>query len=707
MQTITVSTFYSTGLHNDFSSISTVEIEDKPFASGGFGDVYFCSSINGKALKIPQVVKVFKNVTSGNAEKSYKTIKRLQERLKVRNQDLVNQNKPPISSMPAFKAIPQFSYEGTLNGKAVFGYSASRLDTMGFIPFEKVLEDKAIARQFRDLNLETKLLFCYHLAYGFEILKSINYIHADINPQNFFINLSDGELAIIDFDSGAVMDDPNHKPDTFGKVAEADWLAPEISEQLANQTKTVPTIKVNLHTDTWSVAVGIHYLIFLQHPYFFLKDLGKDTIKKYLKSNKWCEIKKGDANFNANLNFSNYQKYVDLLENKVPKEITRAFKSTFNDGCFKPQDRVSYDQWTIALKQSQTPPIIDSFNANKRVLVEGQEVTLSWSVRNVNRILINGSIDVTGKSEYTIRPTKTTSYFIQASNRFGHSKSNNEEVKVLPMPKIVSFKANKKILAEGQEVILSWTVRNVDRILLNGSIDVTGQNEHKIYPTNTVSYFIQVFNNAGNRSSNREEVKVFPMPKIDNFKASRNVLIEGQDFVLSWSVNHVDRILLNGEIDITGKNEYTIQPTKTDFYFIQVFNRVGDSISEKIEIEVIPMPQVVIAFPAPNFTISFNRQAVGTQLPDLNFMFPLEVSKLSRVDESLFRPMPDLSFMFPLEVSKLSKVDKRLLEPINGFEVERTLKKRILKILKNIFFFVSIIAISVVLGYYFALTSNH
>lgn len=551
MQTITVSTFYSTGLHSDFSSISTIEIEDKPFASGGFGDVYFCSSINGKALKIPQVVKVFKNVTSGNAEKSYETIKRLQERLKGKNQDLVNQNKPPISNTPAFKAIPQFSYEGTLNGGKVFGYSASRLDTMGFIPFEKVLEDKAITQQFRALNFETKLLFCSHLAYGFEILKSINYIHADINPQNFFINLSNGELAIIDFDSGAVMDNSKHKPDTFGKMAEADWLAPEISEQLANQTKTVPTIKVNLHTDTWSVAVGIHYLIFLQHPYFFLKDLGRDTLKKYLKSNKWCEIKKGDANFNANLNYSNYQKYVDLLENKVPKDIVRAFKATFNNGCLTPQDRASYDQWTIVLEQSQIPPIIDSFNTNKRVLVEGQEVTLSWSVRNANSILIDGSIDVTGKNEYTIQPTKTASYFIQASNIF------------------------------------------------------------------------------------------------------------------------------------------------------------GNSISKKIEIEVIPMPQVVIAFPAPNFTISFNRQAIGTQLPDLNFMFPLEVSKLSRVDESLLRPMPDLDFMVPLEVSKLSKVNKRLLEPINGFEIERTLKERILKILKNVFFFVSIIAISVVLGYYLALVANY
>jgi len=524
MQTITISTFYSTGLYSDFASISSIEIEDKPFASGGFGEVYFCSTINGKTIKIPQVVKVFKNVTSGNAEKSYETIKKLQERIKDKNQDLAKHNKPLISNTPAFKAIPQFSYEGLLNGKKVFGYSANRLDTMGFIPFEKVLEEKTVTQQYRALQFETKLLFCYHLAYGFEILKGINYIHADINPQNFFINLSNGELAIIDFDSGAVTDNPNDKPDTFGKIAEADWLAPEISEQLANQTKTIPTIKVNLHTDTWSVAVGIHHLIFLQHPYFFLKDLGKDTIKKYLKGNDWYKIKPNDSNFNPQLDYSNYQKYVNLLEKNIPKEITRAFKATFNNGCFNPQNRVSYDQWTIALKQSQTPPFIDSFKPNRKVLVEGQEVTFKWSIRNANRISINGNIDVTGATEYTIKPTKTASYFIQA------------------------------------------------------------------------------------------------------------------------------------------------------------FNIFGDDISKKEEVEVIPMPKIEIAFPAPNILISFNRRAVGTQLPDFNLMFPMETEKFTKVDE-------------------------RLLRSVNGFEVERTLRRRILKLLKNTFFVLSI-TISVVFYYYIGLTSN-
>lgn len=526
MQTITVNKFYSTELHTHFLSISSIEIDEKPFASGGFGDVYFCNTINGKSIPNPQVVKIFKNVTSVSAEKSYQTIKKLQERIKDKNQDLAIQNKPLISNTPAFKAIPQFSYEGTLNGKKVLGYSANRLDVLGFVPFEKVLEEKSITQQYRVLGFETKLLFCYHLAYGFEILKSVNYIHADINPQNFFINMSNGELAIIDFDSGAVMDNPKDKPDTFGKIAEADWLAPEIAEQLANQSSTIPTIKVNLHTDTWSVAIGIHYLIFLQHPYFFLKDLGRDTIKKYLKSNEWYEIKKSNSLFNPKLNASNYSKYVTLLANVIPKEIVRAFRATFNKGYFNPQNRVSYDQWTIVLKQSQSPPIIDNFEPNKKMIMEGQEATLKWSVKNVNRIVLNGTTDVTNQSEYTF------------------------------------------------------------------------------------------------------------------------------------------------------------QPKKTDTYYIQAFNVFGDCCSEKKEIEVISMPKIEIVFPTLNFNISFNQNEIGTQLPDFNLLFPIETEKFTKVDEKLFQPS-------------------------NGFEVERTLRKRILKALKTAFFIVSIVTISIVLGFYFGLTSNH
>jgi hypothetical protein len=84
MQTITVNSFFSTEILSEFTSISTIEIEDKPFNSGGFGEVYFCNSINGKTIKNGQVVKVFKNVVSGNAEKSHTTIKKLQEKIKFK-----------------------------------------------------------------------------------------------------------------------------------------------------------------------------------------------------------------------------------------------------------------------------------------------------------------------------------------------------------------------------------------------------------------------------------------------------------------------------------------------------------------------------------------------------------------------------------------------------------------------------------------------
>jgi serine/threonine protein kinase len=367
------------------------------------------------------------------------------------------------------------------------------------------------------------LLFCFHLAYSFEILRSINYIHADINPQNFFINLSNGELAVIDFDSGAITDNPKDKPDTFGKIAEADWLAPEILEQLANQTTQIPTIKVNLHTDTWSVAVGIHYLIFLQHPFFFLKDLGTETVTNYLKNNQWYEINAIDPNFNTNLDYAFYTKYKTLLENNVPKAITERWKSTFTKGYSNPVLRATYDQWTIDLKVSQQPPIIDKFKVNKKAIIEGQEIDFFWTIRNVNRVTLNGK-------------------------------------------------------------------------------------------------------------------------------------------------------------DVTNQNTLKIQPLKSGIYVLEATNLFGSVLSEKIEVDVIPMPKIELSFPTPNFSISFNRQSIQTKLPNINVMFPLDTNKLSKFDESL-------------------------LTQTNGFEVEHTLRKRILKALSKVFLIISIITISLVMGFYFGTIS--
>jgi hypothetical protein len=65
MKKIQINSGLSSGLRSEFSLINTIEIEDKPFAVGGFGEVYHCISINGISPLTKQVIKLFIDNSKG------------------------------------------------------------------------------------------------------------------------------------------------------------------------------------------------------------------------------------------------------------------------------------------------------------------------------------------------------------------------------------------------------------------------------------------------------------------------------------------------------------------------------------------------------------------------------------------------------------------------------------------------------------------
>src|SRR5229473_5977009 len=99
------------------------------------------------------------------------------------------------------------------------------------------------------------------------ILYSLTIVHADINGQNLMIDMGGRQLAIIDLDGGAVAK-TGTAPVVIGKC-EPGWLAPEIMSQLAKTIKQ-QKIEVNIKADLWSIACGIHHLLFGLSPFFFI-----------------------------------------------------------------------------------------------------------------------------------------------------------------------------------------------------------------------------------------------------------------------------------------------------------------------------------------------------------------------------------------------------------------------------------------------------
>lgn len=344
MKTVTINTITTTGLDPDFAHIVSFDIDDQPFAEGGFGRIYHCRSINSNKFKNPQVIKIFKD-NRGSAAHSYKTIRGLQDGIIRKKAELDELNVDFLTYYPAFFGAPQFVFEGELDGVTVQGYSANNLKAYGYSCFTDVVEDEGTTNKYDNISLNNRYAKAYHMMRAFTLLNEIRYIHADFKSDNFFVSLKDdGKCALIDFDSGAIINELEDETFTVGTPSQ-DMLAPEIRRQLNESGHAM----VNLLTDTWSVAVACHYLLTLYHPFTFLNEISDNSISKYNDRFVWPEIEDGFSYFDAEEN----QEIADYLKDfcdMLPTGIQECFRHTFTKGYFNPHYRTSYDQWCIKLK---------------------------------------------------------------------------------------------------------------------------------------------------------------------------------------------------------------------------------------------------------------------------------------------------------------------------------------------------------------------
>ncbi len=344
MQNIQITYGKSTGLYNWFEGISNISIPDEAFAGGGFGDIYHCLEINNNDyLPIAQVVKIFKTGDTDKVQHSWNTISKLQEIIITEADKWDKVGKFFLDVYPALIAIPQFIFEGTLNGENIKGYISTNLSSIGFKSFDKLKEDEDDLNEYINREIEDKYTICYHFSRAFNLLMKNKFIHADITADNIFVSQQDPVCAIIDFDSGVVVQRYEDEPSTWGK--KGDWTAPEI---IIEQARDASKIKVNGFTDMWSVAVAINNLLFAMPMYYFY-EISENTLTHYSrKKYKWPEMDTYDKIFNEdNLDAYNFfLESVGYSDDKVIKEL----RYTFTEGIFTPTLRTTYYKWEMVFK---------------------------------------------------------------------------------------------------------------------------------------------------------------------------------------------------------------------------------------------------------------------------------------------------------------------------------------------------------------------
>lgn len=438
MKKIQINSGLSSGLRSEFFLINTIEIEDKPFAVGGFGEVYHCISINGTSPLTKQVIKLFIDNSKGSAEHNFKTTQRLQKKVDKENQKLLSQQgKSLFELFPAFKGLPQFSFHGNLNGKTVIGFSSDNLVSLGFTDFEHFLQDANLLTKYQNFPIERKMLIAFQLVSAFKVLEEFHFIHADLKPGALFINLNSAEIAVIDYDSGVITENVNDEPLTWG--AANDWVAPEIWEQQST-IQSGDKIKVDIYSDRWSVAIGVHYLMSTFHPLFYLTELSPRIAKQYFTpQNQWPFINK-TAPYFQKANEVIYDQYLPWVNLVIPKVVKDKLSHTINFGYKNPVARTSYSDWKFALQAIQEPPKIKVFKCDKSAVINSMEVELTWEVENAHSITIdNGIGQIPNSGSLRIKPQTDARYKISAIGYFGQA-ADEIEIRVFPTPVLESLK---------------------------------------------------------------------------------------------------------------------------------------------------------------------------------------------------------------------------------------------------------------------------
>lgn len=353
MKKIVIEYARSTGFDPFFETIgkgSIITIQDDPFAGGGFGDVYHAISFGGTGFPLKQVVKIFKDDRNDHG---WQTISELQEAIIKEREEEENLGEVFLARHPSFIGFPQLIFKGVLGKRKVMGHVTVNLISIGCTSLDKILplgyDGKNDRKKYLSCKSLDRAVLAYQLADCFSVLHKIHYIHADITPDNIMVNLSGPLCALIDYDSGVVVKNPEDNPITYGKAG-GDWTPPELQFEILKNG--FGKISINHHMDLWSIAAAIHNLIF-GFPHLFLANLTRPAYDEYVKKYPdWPDIDVNDPLINPQSRES-YLFYRNRVINGIGlrKQTLDAFRLTFTKGIFESSYRTGVEDWVRLLKK--------------------------------------------------------------------------------------------------------------------------------------------------------------------------------------------------------------------------------------------------------------------------------------------------------------------------------------------------------------------
>lgn len=201
------------------------------------------------------------------------------------------------------------------------------------------------------------------------------------------------------------------------------------------------------------------------------------------------------------------------------------------------------------------------------------------------------------------------------------------------LPDIIQFEVDRTLLIDSTPAIVTWTVSNATKVLLNNEIvEPTGTKE--FHSNDLLEVILIAENELGQTTPMKLTIDIDRTPPIiHSFSISEQFAIKGAPIKLSWNVEGATTLIIdNGVGSVTGLTEKITSLGSNGVYRLTAKNYFGiESISETavtifptplIENIFIPRPELhtqAIADNQPTFNISleFNSNRIT---PSVNFV---------------------------------------------------------------------------------------
>lgn len=262
-------------------------------------------------------------------------------------------------------------------------------------------------------------------------------------------------------------------------------------------------------------------------------------------------------------------------------------------------------------------PLMIQFSASKIVVLEGDEIELSWRVKNAFKVYLleneqevnclkNNDFDSISEKVVPLRGkarkkmTKSTLFTlfpipIQNCENQTENAYRAIDIDVYPRPQIIDFKSNKSDVTHGEIVTLSWNIKNgMKAYIWSGGICNTVKNkaEIKINLSKTTKYKLEVIALDNETKFEKEiEIVVHHKVQIIGFELIAGNTSKGEaPTKLRWNVMNASEIILKSDKEpdqnVSNLKEIVINPTKKTKYWIEARNKCFSAESQKISVDV-------------------------------------------------------------------------------------------------------------------------